>query len=33
MANTSVVCVFLGFQHGVNEIFPILGCYALLIGS
>jgi len=30
MANASVVCVFSGCQHGVNEVFPILGCYAVL---
>ena len=33
MVNTSVVCLFSGCQHGVNEVFPILGCYVVLIGS
>lgn len=33
MANASVVCVFSGCQQGVNEVFPILGCFAVLIDS
>jgi hypothetical protein len=33
MANANVVCVFSACQHGVNEVFPVLECYAVLIGS
>lgn len=30
MANASVVCVFSGCQYGVNEVFPILGCWLVV---
>jgi len=28
-----VKCMKSGVRHGVNEIFALLGCYAMLVGS
>jgi hypothetical protein len=27
------ICLISDLHHGVNEVFTLLGCYALLIGS